>query len=244
MKLTFLGTKGEIEPENKQHKKNTSTLISFLGKNIMIDCGYSWVEEVWNMNPHAIVLTHAHPDHAFGLKNGSPSPVWASEVTWKLIRHYPIESEKRHVIRSKKSFSIHDIHFQPFEVLHSLNAPAMGFRIQAGKAGIFYVPDVAWIPERKKAFKNISVYIGDGAAITRNMVRKRKGGEEIFGHANIRQQLTWCEKEHVPKMIVTHCGSDIVKNEKEAKKKIYKLAEERGIEVEIASDGQEMVLRK
>ena len=127
--------------------------------------------------------------------------------------------------------------FEAFTLLHSIRAPAVGYRITAGKSKIFYAPDVAWIEDMDEAFKKIALYIGDGATITRNMIRKNKKTGEIFGHANIRQQLTWCHKMNVPKMIVTHCGSDIVSHEKQAEKKIFLLAKERAVKVEIAYDG-------
>ena len=38
----------------------------------MIDCGKNWLRRLRHLNPDAIVVTHAHPDHAFGLKSGSP----------------------------------------------------------------------------------------------------------------------------------------------------------------------------
>lgn len=68
--------------------------------------------------------------------------------------------------------------------------------------------------------------------------------QTLVGHATIAQQLTWCRKEGVPKMIVTHCGRDIVAaDEREAGARLRRLAGERGVEVEIAHDGMELVLR-
>ena len=74
------------------------------------------------------------------------------------------------------------------------------------------------------------------------MVIKDKTTNELYGHANIRQQLTWCKKGKAEKMIITHLGSDIVKNEKKAKKIIEKLAKEREVDFEIAYDGMEIAL--
>ncbi len=50
MKLTFLGTRGEIEARTLERQR-----------------------------PAAIVVIHAHPDHAWGLRDGAPCPVWATE---------------------------------------------------------------------------------------------------------------------------------------------------------------------
>jgi hypothetical protein len=43
-------------------------------------------------------------------------------------------------------------------------------------------------------------------------------------------------------MIITHCGSDIVKNEKKAKKLIENIAIKKEVEFEIAYDGMEISL--
>jgi hypothetical protein len=42
----------------------------------------------------------------------------------------------------------------------------------------------------------------------RSFVRRR--GKALIGHSPVRTQLTWCQKEGVPKAIITHCGSEIV----------------------------------
>jgi hypothetical protein len=89
--------------------------------------------------------------------------------------------------------------------------------------------------------KNVRVYIGDGATLTRSFIRKR--GNRLIGHSPVRTQLGWCEKEHVLRMIVTHCGSEIVAgDERKLGAKLRAMGCERGIEVSIARDGMKMVL--
>lgn len=78
MKLTFLGTRGEIETRNQRHKMHSSMLISYYHMEGMIDCGEDWIRNLNRISPHAIVITHAHPDHAFGFQEGSPCPVYAT----------------------------------------------------------------------------------------------------------------------------------------------------------------------
>ena len=240
MKLVFLGTRGEIDARTDRHGMHTSLEISYYGKRVMVDCGEDWLGEVENLNPHAIVLTHAHPDHAWGLKDGAPCPVYATEVTWESIDGYPIED--RVVVEPRQELEIEGMSFEAFEVEHSIRAPAVGYRVEAGPNAIFYVPDVAYIPERADALSGIDVYVGDGATIKRSMVRRQ--GDQIFGHAPISTQLTWCRKEGVPRAVITHCGSQVVEgDEKEITERVAALAEERGVEVEIAYDGLEVVLR-
>lgn len=236
MQITFLGTRGYIDAKTRRHFRHTATLISYRGKQIMIDCGQDWLKKLWSINPDAIVITHAHPDHAWGLKNGSPCSVYATKASWKLMANYPIEN--RHVMLPRKKIKIYGVTFETFPVIHSLPAPGVGYRISAGKKSIFVVHDLISINDRSSALKNVSLYIGDGASIVRPMVRRK--GKKLFGHTTIRAQLGWCQKDEVPLMIVTHCGSQIVEGGVKATRKIKELARERGVEVKIAYDGMEI----
>lgn len=239
-KITFLGTRGEIEPKTKLHHMHTSTLFIHQKKRIMVDCGTSWLGKISSVRPDHIVLTHAHPDHAYGLKEGAPCPVWATKVTWDLIDKFPIPKKQRHIITPRKKRRIGSMQFEAFPLLHSVHCPAVGYRIIRGTFRLFYAPDVAYIENIEEAFDKINIYIGDGATITRPMIRKAKGSGVIIGHATIRQQLTWCKKQGVHQMIITHCGSDIVAHQKKAEKRIQALAEERNIEAVIAYDGMNL----
>jgi phosphoribosyl 1,2-cyclic phosphodiesterase len=217
---------------------HTSLLILYRGKKIMIDCGTSWERKLNQIKPDHILLTHAHPDHAFGLKKGAPCPVWATKETWKSLKNYPIK--KKQVLLSRKPKRIEGIRFEAFPVWHSILCPAIGYRIVCGRLIFFYVPDVAYIPNIEVAFKKIQFYIGDGATIVRSMIRKNKNTGEIFGHATVRQQLTWCRKQKVPKMIITHCGSQIVSKEKNSIQQIEAYAKQRGVAVQLAYDNLEL----
>src|SRR5437763_4652869 len=137
MELKFVGTRGEIDVRTRRHRMHTSLLVSYRRAKVMIDCGLDWLGKFQRLHPAAIVLTHAHPDHAWGLRNGAPCPVWASEATWKLIDKYPIAD--RRVVRAREPFEDFGLTFEAFPVEHSIRCPALGYRITAGKARAFYV---------------------------------------------------------------------------------------------------------
>jgi len=239
VKLTFLGTRGEIDARTRRHRMHTSLLVSYRAANVMIDCGLDWLGKLERVDPNAIVLTHAHPDHAWGLKQGAPCPVYAPEKTWQELRHYPIDD--RLVIKERAPTKICGITFEAFPVEHSILSPAVGYRVSAGRACIFYAPDLIFIYERSAALKGVQIYIGDGATVTRSFIRKR--GRALIGHSPVRTQLTWCEKEGVPRAIITHCGSEIVTgDEREITVKIRAIAAERDVEVRIACDGMKVKL--
>jgi phosphoribosyl 1,2-cyclic phosphodiesterase len=205
----------------------------------MIDCGFDWLGKLKRISPTAIVLTHAHPDHAWGLKRGAPCPVYAPEKTWQELEHYPIQD--RHVIKERARTKICGVTFEAFSVEHSILSPAVGYRVSAGRARIFYAPDLIFIHERSAALKNVQIYIGDGATVTQAFIRKR--GKALIGHSPVRTQFTWCQKEGVPCAIITHCGSEIVTgDQREISAKIRAMAAERGVDVRIAYDGMRLNL--
>jgi phosphoribosyl 1,2-cyclic phosphodiesterase len=239
MKLTFLGTRGEIEARTRRHRMHTSLLVCYRGARVMIDCGLDWLGKFERLHPSAIVLTHAHPDHAWALKRGAPFPVYAPQKTWQELQHYPIED--RHVIEERTPTKVCSITFEAFPVEHSILSPAVGYRVSAGRPRIFYAPDLIFIHERSAALRDVKIYIGDGATLTRSFIRRR--GKALIGHSPVRTQLTWCEKEGVPRAIITHCGSEIVTgNEREISAKLRASGAEHAVDVRIAYDGMKLTL--
>jgi phosphoribosyl 1,2-cyclic phosphodiesterase len=244
VKLVFLGTRGEMEARTPLHRMHTSLLVAYRGARVMIDAGDDWREELWRLQPrpHAIVVTHAHPDHAWGLQDGAPAPVHATDDAWALMRSYPIEPALRHRVEAREPFQVGDITFEAFPVEHSIRAPAVAYRITAGRVTVFYGPDLVYINHRADALRGCRLYIGDGATLTESFVRRR--GKTLIGHAPVRTQLTWCQKEGVGRAIISHCGREIVEGDRsELEARLRAMAEERGVIAAFAHDGLELVLR-
>jgi phosphoribosyl 1,2-cyclic phosphodiesterase len=241
MKLTFLGTRGYIKPATRRHRRHSALLVEYYGRRLMVDCGEDWRGRLSRIAPHAIVVTHAHPDHAFALKGGAPCPVYATEAAWQTLSDFPIDD--RRCMPPREPQRIEGIRVEAFPVVHSLRAPAVGYRIGAGRAEIFYVPDVIDVKDRKAALDGVRVYIGDGASMTRPMVRRH--GDKLFGHTTVRAQLGWCAEAGVPRAIFTHCGSGIVSgDERKLAARLRRMARQKGAKrAEIAHDGMTLVLR-
>jgi hypothetical protein len=106
---------------------------------------------------------------------------------------------------------------------------------------LFYLPDVAWLPNAADVLRGINVYIGDGATMTRSMVRKRGG--TFFGHCPVTTQLGWCMKANVRHVIVSHCGTQIVGGDARRLNALVRcLGRERNIDARIACDGDRVIL--
>jgi phosphoribosyl 1,2-cyclic phosphodiesterase len=237
MQITFLGTRGEIDLRSRAHRLHSALLVRSDSTRVMVDCGEDWERRLARVAPDAIVLTHAHPDHAAGLRRGAPCPVYASRETLRSVAHYRLS--ETHPLAPRSRTRICGISFEAYPVVHSLRAPAYGFRITAGRTSIFYVPDVAEIPERREALHGIALYVGDGASVRRGILRRRSG--TLIGHASIETQLAWCRAEGVRRAIFTHCGSAIVRaNASELDDALHRLAQVYGVCAGFARDGLTM----
>jgi len=239
IELTFLGTRGEIKIRSRRHRRHSALLIKRGRARIMIDCGADWLKALPSVSPTAIVITHAHPDHAFGLAAGASCPVYATEETWALIARYSVAD--RRIVEARVPFSIGGVSFEAFAVDHSIRAPAVGYRVRGDGAAFFYVPDLAAICERREALRGVALYVGDGATVVRSMVRRRD--HVLIGHAPVAAQLSWCEEERVGRAIFTHCGSGIVKSDaRRIDARIRQLGAEHGVEASVAYDGLTLAL--
>jgi phosphoribosyl 1,2-cyclic phosphodiesterase len=239
MRLTFLGTRGNTDERTRRHRRHSALMVRYGGAQVMIDCGADWRGRIEPLLPDAIVITHAHPDHAWGLEQGAPCPVYATAESWRLMADYPI-AECR-TISPQSPMEIAGITFEAFELDHSLRAPAVGYRVTAGQRALFYAPDVVAIRRRAAALAGVDLYIGDGATMVRPMVRRK--GDVLFGHTTVRAQLGWCGREGVRQAIFTHCGSGILgADERRLGAALRAMARERGVEARFAYDGLEITL--
>lgn len=179
MKVTFLGTGtsqgipviacGCIVCRSEDPKDNrlrTSVLIEEEGKNIVIDTGPDFRQQILREgvnNLDAVVFTHQHKDHvagmddvrAFNHKFKKDMDVYCTnEVEEALNREYPyvfsnyrypgVPQVKIHNIENKP-FNIGKIEFVPIKALH-YKLPVFGYRVK----DFVYLTDISYISDEEK----------------------------------------------------------------------------------------------
>jgi hypothetical protein len=93
----------------------------------------------------------------------------------------------------------------------------------------------------RRLIRGVDLYIGDGASITRSLLRRANGA--LIGHASIQVQLGWCEEVGVSRAIFTHCGTQIVRGRSRAvNAAVRQLGCGHGIDARIACDGDRLSL--
>lgn len=238
MKITFLGTRGNIKVKSKKHRLQSSLLLQNNNHNIMIDCGADHKETMESIKPDAILLTHAHLDHAGGLKKGAPCPIYATQNTWDMMKNYKIK--EREIVEPFVSFSLLGVSVTAYPVIHTINVKAVGYRIESKNFTFFYAPDLIKIRKQHEALRGVKVYIGDGAVVNRVLIA-RQHGKFYVGHTPVTRQIQWCAREQIPQVIITHCGSEIILDEAhEIQKNLIAYGKKYGVAVTIAFDGMKI----
>lgn len=205
-KLVFLGTRGYIEESSSLHRMHSALLLVYRGKRLLLDAGQTWLGHLKRLKPNWIAITHAHPDHSFALAEGTTVPVYVSASSHALLKHYPVTRFR--IFREGAILRLGPFRVRPYAVVHSIRAPAVGFRISVARKTLVYNPDIISIPEESKILTGVDIYIGDGASLTRPLVRRR--GQALFGHTTVRAQLHWCARNGIRRAYIVHCGKQLV----------------------------------
>lgn len=187
MKLLFLGTGTStgipqigcscevcqsVNPKDKRLR--TSLLVTINNKNILIDCGPDFRQQMLSnniKNLDAVLLTHHHYDHISGLDelrsftNNKAMPVYAEEYveeTIKRIFPYCFGENKYPGVATfdirkidNKKFNVSDVNVIPIRVMH-YNLPIFGYRI----GNVAYITDMLTISEEEiKKLESLDILI-------------------------------------------------------------------------------------
>ena len=216
---------------------HSSLLVSYRGAKVMIDCGLDWLGKIERPHPNSIVLTHAHPDHAWGLEEGTAAPVHASAITHDLTAKMPIET--RVVLEPGRPVRAGPFRMTAMRVVHSVRCPGIGVRLEVGGRTLVYSGDLVSFEDPDRALAGADVYVGDGSTLRGSLVRRHASGA-LLGHTTVRAQLGWLAKRGIGRAVFSHFGKEAIAMGEEAlREALAKLVSERlpGAEVTAARDG-------
>ena len=228
IKITFLGTgtsqgvpiigcNCEVckSSDSKDKRLRSSILIQVKDKNIVIDAGPDFRQQMLKQNLQkldSILISHEHVDHIFGLddirsfnwRQKKPMDIYAEhrvEVAIKRIFDYVFASTRYpgipqmmiHRIENKP-FTIDDLTVIPIRGMH-YRLPVFGYRI----ADIAYITDVNFISkEEKQKLHNLDILIV-------NALRK----SEHISHFNLSQALELIEELAPQRSYLTHMSHEM-----------------------------------
>lgn len=232
MKITFLGT-GTSQgvpviacdchvcksKDPKDNRLRVSVLIEVDGKNIVIDTGPDFRQQMLRENVQrldAVLYTHHHKDHVAGMDDirafnhlyKSDMNIYCSaEVEEALIREFPyvfsayrypgVPEVKMHVFYNEP-FNVQGVEIIPILGMH-YKLPVFGFRIK----DFVYFTDVNFIAEQEKAkMKHAKVIVMDA-------LRK----EPHISHFTLQQAVDLLQEIQPQQGLLTHISHYMGKHE-------------------------------
>ncbi len=240
MKLHFYGTRGYVEESSRAHFGHSAFVLEAKGFRLLCDFGENRKGMLEKIRPDAIFVSHAHPDHGWGLWEGTDLPVHASAITHELLRELPLLD--RIVLAPGKAVSIGPFRLTPFPVIHSIRCPCVAARITLDGFTVVYSGDIVAFEDPEAALSEADLYIGDGSTLTGSLVRRHSSGV-LFGHTTVRAQLGWLARHGIVRAIFSHFGKGPIEmGEEVLREKLGKLsaANPPGCAVTVARDGLEL----
>lgn len=203
MLVQFFGTKGYVDESSRGHSGHSAFVLEEAGYRLLCDFGQNRKGMLSKIRPDAIFLSHAHPDHAWGLEEGTDAPVYASEITHEILAKLPITN--RVVLAPDAPADLGPFRLTAFPVLHSIRCPAIAARIATGSFTLVYSGDIVAFQDPDAALAGADLYIGDGSTLTGSLVRRHASGA-LIGHTTVRAQLGWLSRHGIPRAIFSHFG--------------------------------------
>ena len=243
MRLHFYGTKGYVEESSRAHAGHSAFVLEVGGFRLLCDFGQNRKGMLGRIAPDAIFVSHAHPDHARGLEEGTDLPVYASAVTHEITKDLPVR--QRVVLQPGEAQRVGPLTLTAWPVVHSVRCPCVGVRVETSEGTVVYSGDVISFEEPEAALAGADLYIGDGSTLKGSLVRRHASGA-LMGHTTVRAQLGWLQKFGVPRAIFSHFGKGPIEmGDAALKAELSELAAEKAPDcsVEAARDGWRREIR-
>jgi len=237
MRLRFYGTKGYVEQSSHAHSGHSAFTIEAKGFRLLCDFGQNRKGLLEKIRPDAIFVSHAHPDHAWGLEEGTKAPVYASAITHEITRDLPIG--ERMTLEPGRSVAVGPVRLTAFPVIHSVRCPCVAARIETPDGTVVYSGDIIAFEDPERALRGADLYVGDGSTLRGSLVRRHASGV-LMGHTTVRAQLGWLGKYGIPRAVFSHFGKGPIEmGEPALKVSLAELAAEKApaCDVTAARDG-------
>lgn len=237
MKLHFYGTKGYVEESSQAHAGHSAFTIEADGFRLLCDFGENRKGLLKKIRPDAIFVSHAHPDHCWGLEEGTSAPLYASEITHSLTQKFRVGD--RITLEPGRRIRIGPFRLTSFPVVHSVRCPCIAARLEISGRVLVYSGDIVAFQRWEDVLDGAEMYVGDGSTLKGSLVRRHASGA-LIGHTTIRAQLGWISKSGVPRAVFSHFGKGPIEmGEVELRAALAELASERapGCEVSAVRDG-------
>jgi len=237
VRFHFYGTKGYVEESSPAHSGHSAFTIEEGGFRLLCDFGENRKGMLEKIRPDAIFVSHAHPDHSWGLAEGTDAPVHASAITHEITKDLPIG--KRVTLEPGVPAAAGPFRITAHPVVHSIRCPCVAGRIEIGGRTVVYSGDVVAFEDPETALAGADLYVGDGSTLKGSLVRRHQSGV-LIGHTTVRAQLGWLAKHGIRRAIFSHFGKGPIEmGEPALKEALSELAEEKapGCRVTAARDG-------
>ena len=226
MKLTFLGTQGELGFERKScfcpqcteardlgvgypHRNSSSLLVEVEGLNsptgdptysrMLIDVGWGIRKGIEEVEPDCVLLTSAHPNHAAGIIRIDPTvPVIFTHRTFMAVKPYIRTGRRFYLIKQNKPFHFNQCKVVAYEVYRSYQSTVC-YKIDDR---VVYAPDCLGFKD-EWILDGADLYICDGSTLHRDMVPHRASR---IGHMSVEKSVALARKHGTKKIIVAHIG--------------------------------------
>lgn len=210
-----IGCKCEVctSSDNKDRRLRASILITINNKNILIDCGPDFREQMLTIDfapLEAVLITHEHYDHVAGIDDLRPFcrfnniDIYAEDYVCKALKQripYCFAENKYpgvpNIILNEidnTPFSVHDIEIAPIRVMHH-KLPIWGYRI----GNFAYLTDMKTLPEEEyDKLRDLDILVISALRY-----------KEHLSHQTLEQALAQIEKIAPKAAYLTHMSHHI-----------------------------------
>jgi ribonuclease BN (tRNA processing enzyme) len=222
MRLTILGTRGNIQPTAPGYARHSGILVD---GRILLDLGEA---AYLRYRPEHIFITHLHPDHAAFLRSEliTDAAIYLPEPAPRLpgarVMSRPLRCGPYRIV--------------PVPTIHSLAVRSVGYVIEKDARRVFFSSDLVAIePRYRRRLRRLDLVITEGSYLRRGgLVRTDPASGRRFGHTGI-PDLIDLFRPFTRRIIITHFGSWFYRDIPASIRRIASLGD--GVRTSAARDG-------